>query len=346
MKSEMNIYKIAKEAGVSAPTVSRVITNSANVSPEKRERVEQVIRKYNFRPNALAQGLINARTGIIGVVAADLENPFYARLATQCVHWMDQRGYTAFVCSALRNDDLENKHINRLYDVRAEAIVLLGGRCDNLVTKPDFADLINRVSLFTPVVTTGKVDGAKCYQVNLDEMYGVELAMNHLFSLGHSRIAFVGGYNDVKSSYDKRVRYRGLVKGRGLSYREAYVVDGAYDMTGGFESCEKLLSTCRGEERPTAVIAINDACAVGAVHSITSRGLKIPDDIAVLSFDDTFISEQSLPALTSVNYDYELFGRTLTDTAISLIEGKPVQSIQQILPGLTVRESTIGKEKD
>lgn len=338
-KSELNIYTIAKEAGVSPSTVSRVMTQNARVSEEKRRRVEEVIRKYDYRPNALAQGLASPKTKVIGLLSSDLMNPYYAELLTKCEQEINRRGYYPMIFSPMNSYELEVRYLQKMFDMRVDAIIMMGGKSDQLVTDPEFADLINRLAESVPVITTGKVEGARCWQVSIDEMSGVDLAMDHLFSLGHRHIAMIGGRNHVKSTYDKRMRYKSILRSHGITFRERYVPESDYDIEGGYECMNRLFDTNR--TIPTAVMAINDFSAVGVMRSVKERGLKIPEDMAIVSFDNTFIVDTVLPRLTSISYDYDRFGKTLVDTAVRLIQAEDVPMIQQIPSKLVVRNSTV-----
>jgi len=340
MKQEMNIYKIAEEAGVSPATVSRVITNSAKVSESKRSKVEEIIRKYGYRPNVLAQGLSNETMKIIGLVAADIENPYFSKLLTECSRQIVRRGFAPMVLTTMSQYALEVKFIQMVSDMRLDAVILMGGKSDELITDADYSDLVNRVSQTTPVVTTGKVDGTKCCRIGIDEMQSVDLAMEHLFSLGHRHIAFVGGFDYINSAYKKRTRYRNFLKSHGVTFRDRYVMDADYDINGGYTAMNKLLEDNRDRTMPTAVIAINDFVAVGVIHALKENGLQVPDDMSVLSFDNTYISELILPRMTSVDYDYEKLGAMLADAAIDLTERKDVPAYQMIAPQLFVRQST------
>lgn len=276
MGSELNIYKIAQEAGVSPATVSRVMTKNARVSEEKRARVEAVIRKYDYRPNALAQGLIKTKTNVIGVLAADLVNPYYSSMVENCEKEIIARGYVPMICGTLSNPDLEVEYIQKMFDMRMDAIIVIGGKSDSLVTEPEYADLINRVAESIPVITTGKVEGGECCQVTIDEAEGMNQSMECLIGLGHRRIALIGGVEEMKSTYDKRIRYRSLLRKNGLTYRERYVIKSNYSIEGGYQGFEALFQG--NKTLPTAVIAINDYSAVGVMRSIKEHGLRIPED--------------------------------------------------------------------
>ena len=157
MKKEKNIYTIAKEAGVSPATVSRVMTKNARVSEEKRKKVEEIIQKYDYRPNALAQGLTNARTKIIGILAADMMNPFYAQLVDECVKEIGASGYVPMIFSSQSSYEMEEQYLQKMFDLRVDAIILMGGKSDQLVTDLEYVDLLDRITDTTPIITTGKI---------------------------------------------------------------------------------------------------------------------------------------------------------------------------------------------
>ena len=340
MRRDINIYRIAEEAGVSVSTVSRVMTHSARVSENKKKRVQEIIAKYDYRPNVLAQGLSLTSTRTIGILSADLENPFYTRILTECAKEIDRRGYSPICFGTLSNYELEVKYLQKAYDMRVDALILIGGKSDELITDADFSDLINRISDAIPVVTSGKVDGTRCRQVCIDEIDSVDMAMNHLFSLGHRDIALVGGRSDVRSTYEKRARYRNLLRSRGIPFREEYVVDSAYNADGGYRGMNRILDSQRSGMGPTAVMAINDFSAIGVLHSLEEHRLSVPEDMAVVSFDNTFIADSMIPKLTSVGYDYAVFGRMLVDAAIDAAERREVPAFQKVPSELYIRASS------
>lgn len=218
-----------------------------------------------------------------------------------------------------------------------DAIIIIGGKSDSLVTEPEYADLINRVAESIPVITTGKVEGGECCQVTIDEAEGMNQSMECLIGLGHRRIALIGGVEEMKSTYDKRIRYRSLLRKNGLTYRERYVINSNYSIEGGYQGFEALFQG--NKTLPTAVIAINDYSAVGVMRSIKEHGLRIPEDISLISFDNTFIVDTVIPRLSSISYDYEAFGKLLVDTALDKIAGKEVPEVQKVTPTLIIRES-------
>lgn len=336
-KKPITIYDIAKEAGVSPSTVSRVLTSNANVRKEKRERVLALIEKYNFKPNALAKGLSDTRSNLIGIIAADVRNPFYAAVYVACENAARAHGYRMLLANSLGEKDREIDQLHMLVQQRVDAIIQLGGRADDLYTDKSYAEEVKKVAPSIPFIVTGKMDDVDCYRVKIDANEACSLLTEHLIQLGHERIAYVGGRNDVLSTYEKLNTYRDILKKHNIPYREEYIVSGGYNNETGYQGVKKLLGL---KEIPTAIIAINDMAAAGIVRGLTEMGFKIPGDISVVSYDNTYIADLMMPKLTSIDYDYETFGTALVETAIKVLDGETVDSLIPVTPNLVVRESS------
>lgn len=334
----ITIYDIAKEAGVSPSTVSRVLTNSANVRQEKRDKIQVLIEKYNFKPNALAKGLANTKTKTIGVLAADVRNPYYASLFIACEQEARKAGYTVTLCNSLGETETEKELLGKLQEQKVDAIIQLGGRVDDLVSNEEYVEVINQVMAVIPVVVTGKLDGTRCNTVRIDSMMAMELLMQHLFELGHQEIALIGGRKDVLATFEKYQRYKQLLKENMIEYNPDLVADDAgYDFETGYKQMGKILD--KGVN-PTAVIAINDFSGIGVMKCLSERNIRVPEDMSVVSYDNTYMAEMTSPKLTSIDYNYEEYGKKLIDTAIALIEGRKASNVRMVTPTLVVRESS------
>lgn len=334
----ITIYDIAKEAGVSAATVSRVLTNNANVRNEKKQRVLELIEKYNFKPNAMARSLSDTKSKVIGIIAADVRNPYYADMFVACEIAAQKAGYTVMLCNSLGEQVQEEKQLEKLQEQRVDVIIQMGGRVDDLVSNKSYVEKVNQLMNTIPMVVTGKLDGTQCYQVQIDAMKCMDLLTEHLIELGHREIALIGGRMDVLSTFEKFQRYKQNLSKYQIPFREELVSeDGGYDYETGYTYMNRMLEQ---GIRPTAVIAINDFAAVGIVRSIQEHGLCIPHDISVVSYDNTYVSELLSPKLTTADYNYESFGEKLIETAVAAIDGREMPKIQLLPPTLIVRESS------
>lgn len=338
-KGNVSIYTIAREAGVSPATVSRVLNGSARVSEEKKKRIQELIENHNFRPNALARSLMNMENRLIGLLVSDIRNPFYSMLTVECEAAAYRRGYLLMVCNSLGDNDKDLDYLNKFYRQRVDAVIQIGGTVDAVSADPQFLSAVNRMAGSIPFLTTGALEGADCYRVSIDEEESMRLLMEYLHENGHERIALAGGRKDVRSTADKQRIYREMLGSYGIGVREEYILEnGSYDVEGGERIMTRFLES--GCQMPTAVIAINDFTAVGVTHVLRERGIRIPEDISVVSFDNTFITETCVPRLTSVGYDYRQFGELLIGTAVQAIHGEKPPEIQRIMPALTIRNSS------
>ena len=201
----------------------------------------------------------------------------------------------------------------------------------------EYVERVNQLTATIPMVVTGKLDDTKCYEVQIDAEQAAELLIEHLLGLGHRKIALIGGRKNVTSTYAKYLKYRELLEKHGIEYREEYVIDGSYDYETGYFGMNQVLEL---EDIPTAVIAINDFAAAGAVRSAVDHGYRIPQDISIVGYDNTQLTNLMIPKLTSIDYDYATLGRKLIDTAIAAARGRKVSRHQKVTPSLVVRESS------
>lgn len=338
MKKSITIVDIAKEAGVSVSTVSRVLTGKVKVNEEKRKVIQSVIDKYNFQPNAMARGLINSKSNLIGIITADIRNPYYSTLFVSCERSASERGYNLLLCNSFSDRLNEFLLIDRLAQQKVDALILLGGAPDEVETDEEFAEKINTVMEDIPVIITGEMKGTKCKRVSIDETGAMSLLMDYISSLKSVKtIAFAGGSSRYNSTLALRECYKKMLKERGYKYVKEFDVENErYDEEGGYQAMEDILSSGK---IPDLVIAVNDISAVGVLKSIQEHNLKIPEDISLVSFDDTYIATLVTPKLTSVGYSYFEYGEKLISTAIDLIEKKEVPDEVLIRPKLVIRNS-------
>ena len=334
---KITIYDIAREAEVSPSTVSRVLTGAKGVSSAKRQLVQNIIDKYNFRPNALARGLSETRRKAIGIIMADVRNPFFAQLFVECERFARAAGYSLLLENSLGQQEIEESQLMFMEEQRVDAVILVGGGVDDLHSNSRFIDVVNRVNNSMPVILTGRLDGTSCNQVRIDAIKTMDLVMEYLLELGHKKIAIVGGTEDVTASFEKRKRYLQILSRYHITvpsqYYETY---GGYDYESGYEQTEHLLSL---SDTPTAIIGINDSAAIGAINCIQEHGLDVPGDISVVGYDNTSLCNMCVPKLTSIDYNYDNFAKTLIDTVEGIYASKEIPPLQLIEPRLVIRDS-------
>jgi len=337
VKKSVTIYDIATEAGVSAATVSRVLTGSAAVRPDKAAKVRTLIKKYNFRPNPMARALSETRSKIIGMLCADVSNPYYASVFAASERAAYNREYTLVSFTTMSDPDQEMRFLDKLSELRAEAVIICGGRMDLAHADEGYASKIRSVAKETPIIVAGKCSFGECYQVCIDFPYAMELALKHILAFGHEQIAFLSGTEKYFITGEKLGAFRRGMAAAGVPVREELIVDtGKYDIESGVIGMDALFT--RGV-RPTAVIAINDQVAAGAIQSIGSHGLRVPEDISVIGFDGTFLTDAISPKLTSVANDYPAYGEMLVQAAVAAIEKREAPRLQLHRPALAIKNS-------
>jgi LacI family transcriptional regulator len=330
---DITINFIAKKAKVSRTTVSRVLNNKPDVSTSTRERVLQVIKEYEFFPSEFAKGIVTKKNYNIGlIIPYDVDsifsNPFFSEVIRGISKEAGRKGYYLLYCSEKENDDYITIHKKK----KVEGFIVLSPNSQNY----ELFEKLDRSNI--PYVATAKIPNSNSLQyVDVDNVFGATMAVDHLVSLGHSKIAFVTGPNYLVSHDDRMSGYKLALKKNNLLYRNEYVIIGDNSIESGFESAKQLL---RLDDRPSAIFAAADMMAIGAIKALRSENYQIPQDFSVIGFDDILLSQYIEPPLTTIRQHAVDKGLEACRMLIEFIEnGTPI--INRILPvELLVREST------
>lgn len=343
MDKHITIVQIAKESKVSIATVSRVINGTVPVAPATRRRVENVIRKYNFSPNEQARSLICQHTKMVGVVLPDIVNPYFASIFRCIQQQAAEAGYSAFLCntdftSADKGAGKEEAFLKMLQTHKADGAIVVGGSLDLMEPGEDYLLALQQTAERIPVVAVGRaVPGIKCRFVEPDGAAGIALAVHHLAEYGHKRIAFLGGEDGITVTQARRQAYRCGMQAMGLALDDKLEVLSNYYTPDGYASAEELL---RRKTPFTAALAVNDNVAVGAIRAFADNGLRVPDDIAVVSCDQFFNADYTSPRLSSVHRDDRQLAEYVTRTLLHLMRHELCEPAPATRAELTVRESS------
>lgn len=340
MKSRMTIETIARLAGVSRSTVSRVLNNHPNVSEAVRRRVLEVVSQQGYHPNAMARGLAGRRTYNIGVVVMGLQPNYLSHgvfyevlLGIQEV--LSQTDYDLLLYSAGMGDD-EAFCRRILAKSQVDGLVVMGE-----LVRPQHLELL--LSGGKPIVTVGRKDGPPVPYVSVDNIRGARLAIRHLVSLGHRRIGIIRGLPGLQPGIDRHLGYQMALEEAGLPYDDALVVFGGADRKHGWQAMDKLMSL---PNPPTAVFATSDPAAIGAMEYLLAKGYRIPDDVAVVGFDDIPAAAMVVPPLTTVAQPKAELGRQAARTLLQMLnEGAVVAGGIYLDPELVVRQSCGGDQE-
>jgi DNA-binding LacI/PurR family transcriptional regulator len=314
---------------VSKSLVSLVMSGSDRVSEESRAAVEQAARELNYRPNAMARGLVGRRTRRLGVLLSDLRNPFFGEMSSGLLERSRQLGYELVFTTGDREQRYEDLAIDAMLELRADGLILAAPQVDDV--------MIERAARETAVVVLNRrVESDLCDYVTDDDFAGGRLAAAHLSSLGHTRIAHIDGGPGAGSAI-RRAGFEAGIRELGLT-ASSRVVPGSFTEEGGFRGAYELLSSGM---RPTAIFAANDLAAIGAVSAAEANGLAVPRDLSVMGYDNSHLSRLRHLSLTSIDQAASELGRLAIDRILERIEGGRTEAIHNILPpSLVVRGST------
>lgn len=314
-------------------TVSHVINKTRFVSNELQEKVKKVMEELDYHPNLMAGSLRKKRTNTIGLVVPDNSNPVFAELSRAIEDIGFSSGYSVILCNTAYNLDKEIKYIKVLRSKRVDGLIIIPTTIE--------AIYINQlVDSGLPVVIVDRtVPDAKTDSVLLDNYQGIYDATKYLISLGHRVIAYIDRPFDLPHSLDRIRGYRKALEENGIKPKEELVIRGGFNYEGGAKAMEKILKM---NPTPTALIAFNDISAIGAIRAIKDRGLKVPNDISVIGFDDIPQSSFTVPRLTTVHFPKYRMAEAAFDLLQKKLEGTSTdQRAEIVLPlRLVVREST------
>ncbi|WP_416435126.1 LacI family DNA-binding transcriptional regulator [Priestia megaterium] len=324
------IYDIAKEAGVSGATVSKVLNNTGRISEKTRNLVLNIAEKLNYQPNLMASALNGKSIFTIGLIVPDLSNPFFALVARKIEDRGHELGYNLVICSSDYIRTKEEKYISLLLNKKVDGIILMSGFEDISLVK---ALVLQDV----PFVVVGRdIPSLDVNVVSIDNFLGGYLATSHLIEQGHTNIGFVG--LDVWSN---RERYKGYIKAlseNGINVCENTVYAKETSIISGRKITAKLFDS---QQNLTAIFACNDLLAVGVLEEARAKGKEVPKDLSIVGFDDTVWAQTSYPKLTTIAQPTDKIGKKVMDLLVLQIEDKINRKQQIILkPELILREST------
>lgn len=335
---QITVYDIAREARVSVATVSRVLNGTAPVRDSTRARIEAIMHKHHYQPNALARSLTTKETGIIGVILPDITNPFFPEVFSGIEQEGLTSGHTFFLCNTAGDYTKESAYLNIMQEKRVDGILFIGGRI-NLRVCPqpmvqEMKDLAARIPL---VLVNGNMTNARLTRVAVDEYAGMQLIVRHLLELGHTRIGFIGGESHMSTTSVKLRAYRKTLREAGIDPRADWVLPDSFSVESGRRQMSRLLAL---SDRPTAVCCINDFTAIGAIKTAIEQGFRVPEDISVTGFDDILLAHHIIPELTTVSQRAEELGRVAVKVLRRMMEGARVKQLTTLAPELIVRQST------
>jgi LacI family transcriptional regulator len=322
---------VAREAGVSLMTVSRVINNKGDVKAETRQLVLSIIERLGYRPSAVARSLATQRTGTLGLVVPDVGNPFFSGVARGAEDQAYAEGYNVFLCNTNEDPQREMAALRSLEEKRVDGLVLCSSRLAEAVLLP----LLGRHP--AAVLVNRRLPGDGIGAVLIDDEAGCRMATEHLLRAGHRAIGLLAGPAASYSGRQRALGYRAALAAADLPYDPARVRNCTAFVEGGLTAARELLLA---SPELTALVCYNDLVAVGTLQACAELGRRVPDDLAVAGFDDIPLVDQITPALTTCHVPRHDLGVQAMRLLLGRINGCPDECRDIVLPvELVIRAS-------
>lgn len=330
-KVPLDIRTVAERANVSIATVSRTINRIPSVNQKMAKRVWEAIHELGYFPNTQARALGSGKSGLLGLVVSDITNPFFPELIQGFEDVAVESGYEILVSSTNYDPKRMELCIRRMIERKAEGVAVMTFGVD----MPLFERLAERDVPLVFVDLGPERPGTVLLKVNYQQ--GIREGVQHLAALGHRNIGFISGPRELYSAQRRMEAFETSMKECGIPTRTEWLVEGDHTLDGGFRGMETILA---GKRHPTAIMCSNDMTAIGVLHKCYRAGLRIPEDLSLIGFDDIQIARVMIPPLTSIQMSRTELARTAVTALRARVEGSAMKKEYAIETKLVVREST------
>ena len=336
MNSKTTIKDIAKIANVSHTTVSRALNNQARIRNETKEKILSIAKELNYRPNFIARSLVMRRSKTLGLVITTIANPFYTEIAQGIEATASKLGYSIILCSTHSDLATERLYVDMLRSKGVDGIIFTSAHMGDPnileLAEEGFPIILVNRRTYHPVVQE-KVD-----YVGIDNIQGGFLAVEHLIKLGHRRIGIIGGSSESSVGFERLEGGKRALSVYGLEKRDDYFLEGDFLKESGYRGGMKFV---RMAEPPTAIFAANDYMALGTYQAVVEEGKEVPEDIAIVGFNDIEFTAMKGIELTTVGQKKYEMGALSVETLVEKIEGRKTGLPKDIIlkPELIIRKT-------
>lgn len=337
-RKRVTIRDIAREAGVSYSMVSRVVSGNGVVSEQNRIKIQELLDKYRYRPNAVARGLQRSRTGLIGFVIPHIGNEYFSSVYYEFEKHASEKGYMTTLYNGKSDPQVESRILTALEEARVDAAVIMGGRLDLVHLEPKYVTELQEFAEQVPtILCTVRADEFGCTGVHSDDAQACSILAKYLQEKKYHTVGILGGTEQSYPSVYKRSYMLDELKKTGLEIRPEWIIGESFNEIDGADSMKALL---RQEEIPEVVFCINDHVAFGAIVAAKDAGLRIPQDISIIGADGVQVSTLSRPDITTLQIDFPTYGERIFNAMEAAIAGEEFPAMSLIRPSLIVRGSS------
>ena len=327
-------HDIARLAGVSQSTVSRVINDHPRIAPETRERVRKAMEELGYTPNAAARTLITGRSHLIGLVVSNISNPFYPPLVEAIVNAAEDAGFHVILGNAQEDATRQLEFLRLLAEHQVDGAILTSALGAIAPELSRFAETGPPLVLVNRVLPDARIDS-----VLIDNERGGYLATEHLIALGHTRIAYVGGNQDASTNHQRFAGFRQAMEDAGIPVPDDHVNHGDYTRLSGSIIAKRLLQL---PEPPTALVCADDLIALGCMEGLHAAGLQVPDDVALVGFDDIPSASLHGIGLTTVRQPTVEMGERAVKLMLDRLEHQDRAPVVDMLPAELIIRTSCG----
>src|SRR4051812_28056273 len=327
----MDIRTVAERANVSIATVSRTINHVPTVNAKMAKRVWEAIRELNYFPNTQARALVSGRTRLLGLIVSEITNPFFPELIQGFEDIAVENGYEILISSTNYDPRRMNLCIRRMLERKAEGVAVMTFG----IEEPLLEQLAER-NIPLVFVDQGP-DRPGISLLKIDYHHGIRQGVQHLAALGHRNIGFISGPMRLHSAQSRLAAFSNSLTECGIAINQEWIIEGDHTLEGGIAAADKLLSASRPA---SAVMCSNDMTAIGVLHKVYRAGLRVPDDLSIIGFDDIHITRVTIPPLTTIQMSRTELSRAAVNALRAHVESTTPHREYKIDTKLVVREST------
>ena len=332
----VTIKDIAKAAGVSHTTVSRALNGNPAISTQTTKRIRDLAQQMGYTPSAVAQSLLSQRTLTIGIVVTSIADPFFAQVVEGVENEASAAGYSVFLTTSHNDPQREIQVVSTLHRRRVDAVIVTSSNVGGL-----YASELDQIQV--PIVLiNNQGEGKHLYSVSVDDQHGAKLATEYLISLGHRRIGYLGTHTRQKSNRRRLLGYQQALTEAGIELDESLVT--MSEILIHVENEMLAFSTIMAA-KPTAIVCYNDLMAIGVLNACRQHGVRVPEDMSVIGFDDIEYTTYVTPKLTSIRQPRYKMGELAMQMALALIADEQDVHNKMLRGELIARESTAPASK-